>query len=123
VIESSRCDGAKCYCQRFKIPNNITDENERAFLLRVQTDCGNPDSHITSGLIAYVEHEPVGWCSVEPRTAFKKRRTSRIPWRGQDENKDGKSVWSVTCFIVRKGYRRRRITYALTQAAVDFSRE
>jgi GNAT superfamily N-acetyltransferase len=29
----------------------------------------------------------------------------------------------VTCFSVRAGYRRRGVTYALAQAAVDFARE
>ncbi len=28
----------------------------------------------------------------------------------------------VTCFVVRKGYRRRRISYALAAATVDFAR-
>ncbi|MEH7275582.1 GNAT family N-acetyltransferase, partial [Neobacillus vireti] len=29
----------------------------------------------------------------------------------------------ITCFVVRKGYRRRGIIYALTRAAVDFARK
>jgi len=33
------------------------------------------------------------------------------------------SVWSVTCFVVRKGYRKRGITYALAAAAVGYARE
>jgi hypothetical protein len=70
VLGSSSCHGAQCYCQRFKIPNsqwNLIDDSERSFMLRVQTDCGNPDSRTTSGLVAYLDHEPVGWCAVEPR--------------------------------------------------------
>ncbi|WP_407681732.1 GNAT family N-acetyltransferase [Pseudalkalibacillus salsuginis] len=126
VLGSSKCHGAKCYCQRFKIPNaqwRLTDDNERAFLLRVQTDCGIPESRTTSGLVAYLNHGPVGWCAVEPRTAYQKLRNSPIPWAGRDENKNDKDVWSITCFVVRKGYRQRGITYTLTRTAVDLARK
>ena len=43
---------------------------ERAHRLRPQTDCGHPESNTTSGLVAYLDGEPVGWCAVEPRTAY-----------------------------------------------------
>lgn len=32
---------------------------------------------------------------VEPRTAYPKLRTSRIPWGGRDEDKDDDGVWAV----------------------------
>ncbi len=41
------------------------------------------------------------------------------PIGGQDDA----SVWALTCFVVRGGFRGRRITYALARAAVDFARE
>ncbi|RLQ94666.1 N-acetyltransferase [Falsibacillus albus] len=126
VLGPARCHGAKCYCQRFKIPNSqwkLTDDDERAFQLRIQTDCENPESNFTSGLVAYLDHDPVGWCAVEPRIAFKKLMNSPVVWPGRDENKNDTSVWSITCFIVRKGFRRRGITYALTRAAVEFARK
>jgi GNAT superfamily N-acetyltransferase len=44
-------------------------------------------------------------------------------WAGRDEDKADDSVWAVTCFIIRLGYRRRGITYALARAAVDFARK
>jgi hypothetical protein len=51
---------------------------ERDFRLRQQTDCGHPESDTTSGLVAYLDGEPVGWCAVEPRTAYK--GLVRKPW-------------------------------------------
>jgi hypothetical protein len=42
---------------------------ERARRMREQTACGHPDSDTTSGLVAYLDGEPVGWCAVEPRAA------------------------------------------------------
>ncbi|WP_199615313.1 GNAT family N-acetyltransferase [Paenibacillus alkalitolerans] len=125
VLGSARCHSVRCYCQRFKIPNsqwNQLEDDERAFLLRAQTGCGNPESGITSGLVAYLDHQPVGWCAIEPRTAYIKLLSSRVPWAGRNEVKNDDGVWAVTCFIIRNGYRRRGITYELTRAAVEFAR-
>jgi GNAT superfamily N-acetyltransferase len=92
-------------------------------MLRTQTACGHPDAVATSGLVAYVDEEPAGWVAVEPRTAYPKLRTSRVPWSGRSEDKDDEGVWAVTCFTVRKGHRGRGLTYALARATVGFARE
>jgi GNAT superfamily N-acetyltransferase len=116
----------RCQCQRFKVRGGIwasTTPEQRAAMLRDQTRCGDPDSGTTSGLVAYLDGEPVGWAAVEPRTGYPKLRTSRIPWTGRDEDKDDDRIWAVTCFAVRKGYRGRGITYALALATVGFARE
>ena len=36
---------------------------------RASTACGQPEAEHTSGLVAYLEDEPVGWVAVEPRIA------------------------------------------------------
>jgi GNAT superfamily N-acetyltransferase len=69
--------------------------------------------------VAYVDGDPAGWVAVEPRTAYPKLRTSRVPWSGRSEDKDDERVWAVTCFTVRKGYRGRGLTYPLAQATID----
>ena len=88
-----------------------------------QTACGNPEATATSGLVAYVDGDPAGWIAVEPRTAYPKLRSSRIIWSGRDEDKDDDGVWAVTCTVIRKGYRGRGLTYALTRATIDFARK
>lgn len=92
-------------------------------MLRVQTGCGSPQAPSTSGLVAYLEGAPVGWVAVEPRTAYPKLRTSRVPWTGRHEDKDDDGVWAVTCFVVRRGFRGRGLTYGLALATVPFARE
>jgi GNAT superfamily N-acetyltransferase len=117
---------ARCRCQKFK---TTTDEwwhdpipvEERIFRLRQQTDCGYPDSDTTSGVVAYLEGEPVGWCAVDRRSEY--LRLGQTPWKSRSEDKDDDSVWAITCFVVRVGYRRQGITYRLAEAAVDFARE
>ena len=46
-----------------------------------------------------------------------------MPWEGRTEDKLDDSVWAVTCFVTRAGYRRRGISRALARAALDFARE
>jgi GNAT superfamily N-acetyltransferase len=97
---------------------------ELAFRMRKQTDCGNRESATTSGLVADRDGEPVGWCAVEPRTAYPRLlRNNRVPWEGRTEDKADDSVWAVTCFVTRKGFRRQGIGYALARAAVAFARQ
>jgi GNAT superfamily N-acetyltransferase len=44
-------------------------------------------------------------------------------WSGRQEDKTDSNVWSVTCFVTRKGYRKQGITYALAAATIGFARE
>jgi GNAT superfamily N-acetyltransferase len=117
-----------CQCQRYKLrPREAFGKfpvEERAHRLRQQTDCGHPDSGSTSGLVAYLDDEPVGWCAVEPRTAYESLlRTARVPWQGRNEDKTDDRVWAVTCLLTRAGYRRRGVSRVLARAAVEFARE
>lgn len=126
AIFGTRGIAAKCQCQRFKVAGWMWRDTiypERVERLRAQTGCGNPDAAATSGLVAYVAGEPAGWVAVEPRPAYPKLRTTRIPWRGRDEDQDDPEVWAVACFVVRVGYRGRGLMYPLAAATVDFARE
>jgi GNAT superfamily N-acetyltransferase len=128
AVFGTRGDPSRCWCQRFKMQPRESwvsvGEEDLAFRLREQTDCGHPGSTTTSGLVAYLDAEPVGWCAVEPRTAYPRMlRNVRVPWVGRTEDKDDDGVWAVTCFVTRTGYRRRGITHALARAAVDFARQ
>ena len=123
VLGGASCHGGRCYCQRFKLGRNAWpgDDFDRAHMLRDQTDCGHPRSDATTGLVAYADEEAIGWCNVQPRAAYRYLRS--IPWRGRQEDKTDVSVWAVPCFIVRPGFRRLGVTYALAEAAVEFARE
>ena len=124
----TRGDPSRCWCQRYKMQPRESwasvGADELAFRLRTQTDSGHPESDTTSGLVAYLDGQPVGWCAVEPRSHYPRLlRNTRVPWEGRAEDKADESVWAVTCFVTRAGFRRRGISRALTRAAVDFARE
>ena len=128
AVFGTRGDPARCYCQRYKMQPGESwasvGAEELAFRFRTQTDCGQPQSGTTSGLVAYLDREPVGWCAVEPRTAYPRLLLkTRVPWAGRAEDKTDDSVWSVTCFVTRAGFRRRGVSRALARAAVDFARD
>ena len=123
TVFGTRGPASQCYCQRYKLrPGEAFRKfpaEERAFRLRRQ--CSGEE---TAGLIAYLDGEPVGWCAVEPRTAYEGLlRNNRVPWEGRDEDKADDSVWAVTCLFTRAGFRRQGISYALARAAVDFARD
>jgi GNAT superfamily N-acetyltransferase len=116
----------RCQCQRYKVPGQFWREStreQRSAMLREQTACGDPGARATSGLVGYVGDDPAGWVAVEPRTAYPRLATSRVVWRGREEDKDDDGVWAVTCFVVRKGYRGRGLTYPLARATIDFARD
>ncbi len=128
AVFGTRGDPPRCQCQRYKLhPKeswNSVGRAELAHRFRMQTECGNPDAPATTGLVAYLDDEPVGWCGVEPRTSYHGLlRAFRVPWDGRSEDRTDNTVWAVTCFVTRAGYRRRGVSYALARAAVDFARE
>ncbi len=128
LVFGGRGPARRCWCQRFKLApkesfGSVVAE-DRARRLREQTDCDHPDAPSTSGLVAYLDGEPVGWCAVEPRPHFQGLvRVFRTPWHGRDEDRTDLGVWAVTCLLTRAGYRRRGVSRALARASVGFARD
>jgi GNAT superfamily N-acetyltransferase len=127
AVFGTRGDSSRCWCQRYKMrPREAwasVGAEELASRLREQTECDHPQSRSTSGLVASLEDEPVGWCAVEPRSHYARLlRNTRVPWEGRSEDKTDESVWAVTCLLTRAGFRRRGISHALARAAVDHAR-
>lgn len=127
TVLGARGQASRCQCQRYKLGPRESfgsfPAQERADRLREQTECDGPDGP-TTGLLAYLDDEPVGWCALEPRTAYPGLiRVYRVPWAGRAEDRTDAGIWALTCFAVRAGFRRRGISRALAGAAVGFARE
>jgi GNAT superfamily N-acetyltransferase len=126
AVFGTRGDPSTCQCQWFKTSHSewrSVPVEEHRNRLREQTNCGHPMEKATSGLVAYVDGEPAGWCAVEPRTEYLRLLRSRVPWADRDEDTSDNRVWAVTCFVTRVGYRRRGVSRALASATVGFARE
>ncbi|MFD4675577.1 GNAT family N-acetyltransferase [Lentzea sp. NPDC058450] len=108
----------KCRCQRYKVKGWIWRDS--TLDERYEAQCSQ--AALGSGLVAYVDGEPAGWVAVEPRCGYAKLLDMPIPWKGRTEDKDDPDVWAVTCFVVRKGFRRQGLTYELAAATVEHAR-
>lgn len=65
------------------------------------------------GLLAFDGDMAVGWCQLTPRAA--------LPWLDRArkwKRVDDVPVWSISCFYIRKGHRRKGVTAALIRGAV-----
>ncbi len=65
------------------------------------------------GVLAYVDGQAAGWCSVAPKSSYRALVNSRTIPHVQDEG-----AWSVVCFVVRPGFRRRGLMHELLEGAV-----
>jgi GNAT superfamily N-acetyltransferase len=71
-----------------------------------------------AGLLAYVDGEVAGWIGFGPRPRLPRLERSRtIP------KIDDVAVWSIVCFRIRVGYRRRGVATALLAGLVDYARD
>jgi GNAT superfamily N-acetyltransferase len=106
--EFGACNG--CWCMYWRIGGayrkQARHKNKAAFHGIVKQ--GPPP-----GLIAFDGKVPVGWCQLTPRDA--------LPWLDRVwrlKRVDDRPVWSISCFYVRIGYRRRGVMRALIAAAL-----
>lgn len=107
---------AGCWCQAWRGLDTkaLSGGRSRPDLLRDQMAAGPAPP----GFVAYLEELPVGWIGVGVRTETPRLLHSRtIPAI------DEQPVWSIGCFRIRPGFRRRGIAKALLDAVVEAARD
>jgi GNAT superfamily N-acetyltransferase len=99
-----------CWCMYWRIGSEYhkrpREKNRRA--LRQIVNQGPPP-----GLLAFSGDRAVGWCQLT--------RREELHWLGRAhffDRVDDVPVWSLSCFYVRRGYRRRGVMSALVAAAL-----
>jgi GNAT superfamily N-acetyltransferase len=75
------------------------------------------DSGEVPGILAYVDGQPAGWCSIAPREAYPRLQRSRVAKRIDEQ-----PVWSAICFFIHKDYRHTGVSSELLMAAVDYAK-
>ena len=65
------------------------------------------------GLLAFDGEVAVGWCQLTPRDDLPWLEEARLLRRVDDV-----PVWSLSCFYVRRGYRKKGVATALVAAAI-----
>jgi GNAT superfamily N-acetyltransferase len=69
------------------------------------------------GVLARVDGEAAAWCSVAPKSTYRALVNSRTIPHVEDDG-----VWSVICFVVKPGFRRRGLMHDLLNGAVAHAR-
>jgi len=71
-----------------------------------------------TGLLAYDDGVPVGWCAVAPRSAYPRllRSTTIAPL-----DPDEAGVWSVSCFFIKRSHRAHGLGHTMRAAATDWA--
>jgi GNAT superfamily N-acetyltransferase len=101
-----------CWCQPWRgfDTKALAGGRSRPELMRDQIAAGPPPP----GFLAYLDGVPVGWVGVSVRALTPRLVASRtIPAI------DDLPVWSIGCFRIRPGYRRRGVASALLAAVVE----
>ena len=120
LFNARGCSIAKqCWCMAYRRsgtspppPKGVTRRERNRRELRALADADPP-----AGLIGYRGKAPVGWISLGPREDFKRLENSPLM-----RPVDGEKVWSIVCFNIRVGYRRRGVAAALLDGVVDYVR-
>ncbi|MEQ8396969.1 GNAT family N-acetyltransferase [Thalassobaculum sp.] len=106
------CGG--CWCMLWRLRKRDFDAMKgeaNRDAIRAVVDTGPPP-----GLLAYDGDRAVGWISIAPRAAFPRLETSRVM-----QPVDDQPVWSVSCFLIAKTHRGRRLAVDLLDAACRFA--
>lgn len=103
----------RCFCMHWRRPDGgHTERRDNRDRFHDLIDDSRPP-----GLLGYLDDKPVGWAQVGPRSDFPTLRRSKI-LRAVDEA----DPWSINCFVVRVGYRKKGIGSGLLAAAVEYAK-
>lgn len=109
--ERGACGG--CWCMSWRLRSSEFQKNKgegNKNLIHEIIKSGE-----VPGILAFNKKEAVGWCAVAPREVYIRLENSRVLKRI-----DEKPVWSISCLFIRKDFRRKGLSTALLNAAIDY---
>lgn len=112
--EKGACGG--CWCMWWRLRRTVFERQKGEKNRKAMHDIVK--SGEIPGILAYVDNEPIGWCSVAPRERFLTLERSRILARVDEE-----PVWSVVCFYIHKSYRDKSVSLQLLNATKEYVRK
>ena len=105
-----------CWCMFWRLDrtdfNKMKGEDRKAVLQEITK------RNEVAGVLAYAGGQPIGWCSIGPREDYDALENSRILRRVDDT-----PVWSVVCFFIAKGFRRKGVLSTLLRGAITYAEE
>ncbi|MGC1376736.1 MAG: GNAT family N-acetyltransferase [Anaerolineales bacterium] len=103
-----------CSCMRWRMTSAEYRRSTKESRIAALADLVCRDAPV--GVLAYLDGEPIGWCSVAPRESYAALERSRALPR-----LDAAPVWSVACFFIDRRARRQGVTLGLLKAAVAYA--
>ena len=70
------------------------------------------------GILAYNGEIPIGWCAAAPRSDYSALDRSRVL-----KPLDTREVWSITCFFIARGYRKKGLSQQLIKNTVQWCKK
>ena len=112
VLKPGGPKGDACWCLSYRDGSSVANSERRG---RMQGLCAEEPG---PGVLLYVDDEVAGWCSVAPRSTYRRLMNSRtIP------HVDDRDPWAIVCFVIRAPFRRQGLMRPLLDGAVDWARE
>jgi GNAT superfamily N-acetyltransferase len=110
--EKGGCGG--CWCMYFRLPDKDFKQNKHAgnkSMMHQLVKAAKP-----VGLMAIYKNEAIGWVALSPREDLYRIERSRTLKRIDD-----KQVWSVSCFFIKKEYRKKGLSQLLIKAVITYA--
>ncbi len=104
----------RCWCIYWRI---VAAYRKRPPAANKEAFQGIVEAGSPPGLQAFEGATAVGWCQLSPRDS--------LPWLDRTrplKRVDALPVWSISCFFVRKGYRKKGVTAVLIREALNAAR-
>jgi GNAT superfamily N-acetyltransferase len=103
-----------CWCTFWRLPaseySRSSSTGRRQFM-QERVASGTP-----TGILAYRDGVPIGWCSVAPRPSY-----GRLQRSEQFPSLDERDTWSVVCIYLDRAARGQKFSLDLLRAAVDYA--
>ena len=112
--ERGACGG--CWCMSWRLKSADFEKNKGAGNKKTMRQLVKDKEQI--GVLAYYGKEPVGWCSFAPREMFLRLGKSKVLAPVDSEN-----VWSISCFFIKKEFRRKGLSTELLNAVIERSKK
>jgi GNAT superfamily N-acetyltransferase len=100
-----------CWCMVWRMTKDELKQNNSA--CRKEFIKQRVFSNIPIGILGYSEEEAIAWCSIAPRETHHRL--------GGDESI--RNVWSITCFYIKRKYRKQGLMKLLIKRAKDYAKE
>jgi GNAT superfamily N-acetyltransferase len=115
VVGVKKPGGGGCWCMSYRDSRLHNEERP----LYMQDECSREPG---PGVLAYVDGEPAGWCSIAPRSSYRRLMNSRtIPFLDDGPVAAG-DAWVAVCFVVRPKFRHQGLMNVLLEGAVEHAR-